>query len=252
MLLRLLFLIILPIIAYMALRSMTQRFSLSKQQFNIAFVLTIAVMGLLIMIAMGRIPVSFIFAPIGVGLTFMLRSLPTLLRLLPLWQMLKSKSAMASGRSSGQCSTIRTDYLLVELQHDSGVMDGSVLKGEFQGMQLSQLNLEQLLSLLQDCQKDADSFQVLEAYLDRSQSDWRESIDKGSANTSAIADDTMMTRNLALEILGLNEADNEQVSTEKVVKAHRSLMQKMHPDRGGSDYLAKKINAAKDYLVDKH
>jgi len=57
----------------------------------------------------------------------------------------------------------------------------------------------------------------------------------------------LMTQTLALEILGLDEtADKEQVT-----KAHRSLMQKMHPDRGGSDYLAQKINAAKDFLMQK-
>ena len=62
-----------------------------------------------------------------------------------------------------------------------------------------------------------------------------------------IADDSLMTQALALGILGLDEtADKEQV-----INAHRSLMQRMHPDRGGSDYLAQKINAAKDFLIQK-
>ena len=56
-----------------------------------------------------------------------------------------------------------------------------------------------------------------------------------------------MTRELALEILGLKgEPDRDEI-----IKAHRTLMQRMHPDRGGSDYLAKKINQAKDFLLKK-
>ena len=54
-----------------------------------------------------------------------------------------------------------------------------------------------------------------------------------------------MTKELAIEILGLDAAPNRN----QIIKAHRSLMQKLHPDRGGSDYLAKKINAAKDFLL---
>jgi DnaJ-class molecular chaperone len=40
-----------------------------------------------------------------------------------------------------------------------------------------------------------------------------------------------------------------KASKEDVIKAHKRLMQRLHPDRGGSDYLAAKINAAKDKLV---
>ena len=57
-----------------------------------------------------------------------------------------------------------------------------------------------------------------------------------------------MTESLALEILGLDESAGK----DDVSKAHRSLMQKMLPDRGGSDYLAQKINAAKDFLMKKY
>ena len=133
----------------------------------------------------------------------------------------------------------------MELQHDDGSMDGVVLRGNFAKRRLSTLHLPDLLELYQECRADADSAQVLEAYIDRAFPDWREHAQAGYEGAAAIADESLMTQKLALEILGLDEtADKEQVT-----KAHRSLMQKMHPDRGGSDYLAQKINVAKDFLM---
>jgi DnaJ-class molecular chaperone len=54
-----------------------------------------------------------------------------------------------------------------------------------------------------------------------------------------------MSREEALSILGL-KAD---AGREDIIAAHRRLMQKVHPDRGGSDYMAAQINKAKDILL---
>ena len=133
----------------------------------------------------------------------------------------------------------------MELQHDTGNMDGSVLCGSFSKKRLSELSLEELLEVFQECQSEPDSAQVLVAYMDRNYPDWRET-SQGNTHEDLVVD-AQIDRKLALEILGLNEP----INGEDVINAHRQLMQKLHPDRGGSDYLAKKINLAKDFLIDE-
>lgn len=249
-LIRYIVILIIPVLAYMGLRKLAIRYSLNQKQFNLLLLLATVLIVVLVLILLGRIPPSFILAPIMVAGTFMLRYLPLLFRLLPLWNMVKTKTRTAYGTSGTQdSSSIRTRYLLMTLQHDSADMDGDVLEGQFKGQTLSQLSLEQLLLLANECRQDGDSLQVLEAYLDRCHPQWREnnegfdsSADAGSRRTSEQA----MDRAMALEILGLSEGAGK----DEIVQAHRRLMQKMHPDRGGSDFFAKKINAARDFLLE--
>jgi len=125
-------------------------------------------------------------------------------------------------------------------------MDGLVLKGIHSQKRLSSLSLDQLMELYAECSSDADSAQVLEAYIDRTHADWREKTNQ-TGQHQGNADESVMTRDLALEILGLSDS----VTRQQLIKVHRNLMQKMHPDRGGSDYLAKKINTAKDFLLEE-
>ena len=243
MITRLLVLLLLPVMAYYLVKSARTRFNLTPRQTQILFAIVAALLVVAVLVLMGRLPVQFIFAPLGAAGAFLLRFLPTLLRLLPFWQMLQSRTAQAKPRSTEQTSTIRTEYLAMELDHDSGNMDGTVLQGGYKDRRLSVMDLADLLELRQECATDVDSLQVLEAYLDRVHDQWREQANGGSA--PADVSDVAMNTELALEILGLEEGAGE----EDIVKAHRALMQKLHPDRGGSDYLAKKINLAKDYLL---
>jgi hypothetical protein len=176
-----------------------------------------------------------------------------LLRVVPLIQQvlralgLSGLAGATGGGSSGggRTSSIRTRFLEMTLDHASGDMDGLVLEGPLQGRRLSGLDLEQLIDLLALCRRaDAQSAAVLEAYLDRSrQEDWREQADRaGSAPPSGGA---AMTPEEALAILGLTKG----ASRKEIRAAHRRLMQRFHPDRGGSDYLAAKINEAKRLLL---
>lgn len=64
-------------------------------------------------------------------------------------------------------------------------------------------------------------------------------------NSAAEVNLSQMSREEALAILGLDEG----ASDEQIIQAHRSLIQKLHPDRGGNDFLAAQLNAAKDLLL---
>jgi len=86
---------------------------------------------------------------------------------------------------------------------------------------------------------DPESFVLLQAYLLRSGGKQESSDSYANRNFSEFSNDE------AYKILGLDAS----ASHEEVIKAHKRLMQRMHPDRGGSDYLAAKINTAKDQLI---
>jgi hypothetical protein len=151
-------------------------------------------------------------------------------------------------KTPGQSSSVTTDTLEVELDHDSGEIVGRVLKGAFAGRQLELLTPAEMARLWQDCRfSDPQSAQIIEAYLDRLHPTWREDLARaeGEPSTVGAATDGPMTRVQALEVLGLQE----DASEEEIRHAHRELMKKLHPDRGGSTFLAAKINEAKDVLL---
>ena len=244
MMFRILALFLLPIMAFFAAKSISQKFSLTARQNQVLFLIMAALLIVAVLVAMGRLPAQFILAPLGGLGAFLIRFLPTLMRLLPFWQMVMTRRAASQPKRSGQTSTIRTEFLEMVLDHDSGEMSGTVLTGQHKGQHLNDMTLEALLGLLLECQADSDSQQVLEAYLDRHQESWREQASASSRVPPSDAE-APMSRQLALEILGLTDTASEA----DILHAHREMMRRLHPDRGGSDYLAKKINAAKDYLI---
>ena len=144
-----------------------------------------------------------------------------------------------------QTSRVETEHLEMELDHDSGEMRGGITKGFFKGRTMQSLKPVELAHLWQDCRfADPQSAQLVEAYLDRVHPTWREDLARAEA-TAPKGPDGRMTRAEALEILGLKDG----ASADDIRRAHRQLMQRMHPDRGGSTYLAAKINEAKDVAL---
>lgn len=177
------------------------------------------------------------------GLPFFIRYLPFLARM---YQQAKA-TRTAQGSTQGQQSKVETEYLRMTLDHDSGEINGEVLQGALRGRYLSELPLAQIFDLIQECQlHDTEAIPLLEAYLDRMHgSEWRNQTDEGYASAGNQASSGQMTIQEAYEILGL-EAN---ASAQDILDAHRRLMQKLHPDRGGSTYLASKINQAKGVLL---
>ncbi len=149
-------------------------------------------------------------------------------------------------KSSGQSSRVRTDYIEMRLDHDTGDMEGMVLKGKFENRMLSDMALGDLGNLWTECQRyDAQAAQLLEAYLDRTYPDWRDKFGAPGAGEASVGGGGPVSVEEAYEILGLAVG----ASASEIGKAHRTLMKKIHPDQGGSTYLAAKINEAKDVLL---
>ncbi len=187
--------------------------------------------------------VFLIFAGRHVLLLFLLPALlPFLMRSRALWRRAKA----AAGPSPGRTSEVITRFLRMVLDHDSGDMSGEILEGAFAGRQLTQMDEAELIALWRECRAaDGQSAAVLEAYLDRALGEaWREAAGAGPGGETAGGHEGM-NREDAYEILGLEPG----ASDSEIREAHRRLMQKVHPDHGGSNYLAAKINRAKELLL---
>ena len=152
----------------------------------------------------------------------------------------RMKAGASPGPTPGQTSEVETAFLRMRLDHDTGEMNGTVLRGRYEGCELRGLGLRELVELLNECRSDRQSAAVLQAYLDRIHEDWREHCGPPPGPSS-----DGMNEDEARAVLGVGP----EATREEVVQAHRRLMQRLHPDRGGSDYLAAKLNAAKDLLL---
>lgn len=149
---------------------------------------------------------------------------------------------------AGRVTTARSAMLEMRLEHDSGAMSGTALAGTFAGRSLDTLSRPELLSLREELRRDdPDGIALLETYLDRRFTGWREA-DEGQGERGRPAGSGTMSRREAYETLGLQEG----ASPEEIIRAHRALMKKLHPDHGGSTGLAARVNEAKDVLMQRH
>ncbi|KJC36107.1 molecular chaperone DnaJ [Bradyrhizobium sp. LTSP885] len=150
-------------------------------------------------------------------------------------------------RSSGQSSRVRSQYLDMSLDHKSGVLKGQIVDGPNAGRMLDEFDLPLLLAMVPSF--DAESVALLESYLDRRFPAWRQDAQGdragGQRRTTATG---KMTDEEAYQILGLQPG----ATRDEIGRAHRALMKKLHPDQGGSTYLAARVNEAKDTLLRTH
>ncbi len=211
-----------------------------RSQFLRQLVLYGGAAALLILVATGRLP--WLFALLGGAMAAGQR----ILTLLRSWQFLKSLhastfSSATSRTASDQVSTFDSRFLHMQLDHDSGNLSGKVREGHFAGRELDQLQQSDLLALLREINTDSESVELLTTYLKRRfGEDWAP-----EGNERSHSQSTEITVQTAYEVLGLTpDADREAI-----VLAHRRLVQKLHPDHGGSSYLASRVNQARDCLL---
>ena len=169
-----------------------------------------------------------------------------LVPVLPVFRRVRSMFGGMRGPATGQSSEVETPFLRMSLDHDTGAMSGTVLRGRFAGMRLEELGHADLLALLRECRaEDEESARLVEAYLDRLHPDWHEDLGRGQSGSPGPSASAEMTVEEAYAILGLKPG----ASPDEIRAAHHRLMKQLHPDHGGTDYLATKINRARDVLL---
>jgi DnaJ-domain-containing protein 1 len=195
---------------------------------------SLALAGATFLAARGQIGLAIPLGAVGLGL----------LGWIQLWP---AGFGARTQKSRGQVSRVRSAFVEMELDHDSGAMRGRMLAGRFSGVTLDALDVPTLIGMLADV--DEESRALLAAYLDRRAPTWRENADGGAAAGQGFSPRTgKMTEEEAYQILGVELG----ASAEDIGRAHRSLMKKLHPDQGGSTYLAARVNEAKDVLLRRH
>ena len=174
---------------------------------------------------------------LGAGIAALIPVLRTLL----VWGTRAGPLLRLFGRFKTSPSQFRTQFLVISMNFTTGSVEGEIISGDYNGKKLSELSPDELKLLSQQYKTvDKESYVLLQAYLIRSGSNNDQAYQQYNPDNF-----NELTETEAYEILGLPNT----ASKDEVVKAHKRLMQRMHPDRGGSDYLAAKINAAKDQLV---
>jgi hypothetical protein len=150
-------------------------------------------------------------------------------------------------RSAGQASRVRSQYLDMSLDHDSGELRGQIVDGPNAGRSLDEFDLAGLTAMIPGF--DAESVSLLESYLDRRFPAWRQDAQgNATGGQRRAAASGKMTDEEAYQILGLQPGAGRA----DIGRAHRALMKKLHPDQGGSTYLAARVNEAKDTLLRTH
>jgi len=189
---------------------------------------------------------NWLLALLGALLAVALRLLP-LLHFAPLLQRLWRQIRPQGGaRGDPRRSTVDARYVRMWLVHGSGEIDGEVLAGPFAGKRLSALGLADLVNIYRHCRaNDADSAALLQSYLERVYDEEWKTTASTEAGRESPPGRASMTPEEAYAVLALAPG----ASKDQIIAAHRRLILRFHPDRGGSDYLAAKINQAKDLLL---
>lgn len=204
----------------------------------------------LILAATGR--AHALFAILGAALTQIMRIAPLLVRFAPfLKRFLGGAVSAAAGNAQAQKSKVATDTIVMSLDHSTGSVTGQVIAGDLAGRMLDTLSLVELQSLYAYCNShDPEAARLLQTYISRERYEEWQSAGPGAGgerSTGAMDQTSTMSVAEAKEVLGLTG----DVTKQSITAAHRTLMGRFHPDKGGNDYIATKINTARSVLLDQ-
>jgi hypothetical protein len=107
-----------------------------------------------------------------------------------------------------KASRVQSNFLAVELDHDTGAMTGEIIAGRLAGTKLDQVELSTLVGLLAEF--DTESRDLLAAYLDRRHPRWREDAQGDAAAGSSPARSGKMTKEEAYQVLGLEAGASDE------------------------------------------
>jgi len=172
--------------------------------------------------------------------------------LLPVLRRIYLTMSGMRGPSPGASSDVETPFVRMSLDHDTGAMTGTILRGRFAGMRLDELGRAELLALLRECRTaDEEGARLVEAYLDRADPEWRDDLHReqngGHRRAPPRGAGADVTVEEAYAILGLPPGADAAA----IKAAHHRLMKQLHPDHGGTDYFAAKLNRARDVLLNR-
>ncbi|MBK8183447.1 MAG: DnaJ domain-containing protein [Candidatus Competibacteraceae bacterium] len=165
------------------------------------------------------------------------------------WFKIRLFSPVGSGAGAQGQSVINTRFLHIRLDHATGAMSGVVREGRFAGRALRDMQLAEYLDFWRESRSDPRSLSLLETFLDRHcDPAWRNRLaenERSGRSGAGIDRSGRMSHAEAYEILGLPMG----ASRDEIQAAYRRLMQRLHPDQGGSDYLAACLNRARSVLL---
>ena len=198
---------------------------------RIRYYLVVVAIAFLALAATGRL--HWLFAA-GAAALPVLFKLFSLLRFTPMFLNLFHKIKFGK---QGYAS-FNSRFVRLELNPMTGTLDGVILEGSLKGRRLSKLDQKEIQTLLDFLKKeDPKAAYLLKTFF---------AARSGRAHTAShTAQSGHLTKKDAYQVLGLQDG----ASRDEIVAAHRKLIQKLHPDRGGSPYLAKVINEAKQLLL---
>jgi hypothetical protein len=158
---------------------------------------------------------------------------------------LRSSPSGQGASAGGASANVSTSWFDASLDTSTGEMDAVIKRGRFSSQSFNTLSEASLQTLYQEVAQsgDGESLRILEAYGERrfGDPDWAIKHSRAAGST-----EDKMTLELAYEVLGLTQ----EATREDVIAAHRNLIGGVHPDRGGSSYLAAAINRARDKLLE--